>query len=62
MENCVILGSISNVPETLLQQLRPLWEAALKAFLTDPAYAIEMAQAGREQSVTRTEELALSGV
>lgn len=34
------------VADSVLEHLRPLWEAADKAFRDDAAYAIEVAQAG----------------
>lgn len=54
-----------SVPESLLQLLRPLWDDARAAFLSDPTYAIEMAQAGSAQMVSEvvsTEVLEFSGV
>lgn len=35
------------MPNELMDRLRPVWEAADKAFRTDPAYATEMAKDGR---------------
>ena len=39
--------------ESVLQKMARLWAEADRAFRTDPAYAVEMAQAGSVQQARR---------
>lgn len=52
------------MPESLIERLRPLWEAMVLAVRSDPSYVIEMAEDGKSRQVTpmRSGELEFSGV